>query len=80
MNTCVHTGWLEPMVDRIARNWSTVVVPVIDAILDDTLKFSYQPAKATQVGGFNWALVFTWHYISELERKKRENKEYLPLR
>jgi hypothetical protein len=54
-NPCnVITGWLEPLLDRIARDNMTVVCPVIDGILDDT--FEYRGGSNYQIGGFSWAL------------------------
>jgi len=47
-------GWLEPLLDRIARNSSNVVTPVIDVIDDDTFQYHHGPALA--VGGFDWNL------------------------
>ena len=35
-------GWLEPLLDRIARNSTTVVCPVIDVIDDSTLEYHYR--------------------------------------
>ena len=37
------TGWIEPLLDRIADNKSNVVCPTIDNILDDTLKYAVSP-------------------------------------
>ncbi|KAK2184871.1 hypothetical protein NP493_249g00008 [Ridgeia piscesae] len=65
-------GWLEPLLDRIAQNWSNVVTPVIDVIEDGTFKFLYGSAKTTSVGGFDWNLQFNWHGIPEEERLRRE--------
>ncbi|KAK3108876.1 hypothetical protein FSP39_017675 [Pinctada imbricata] len=73
-------GWIEPLLERIYRNWTNVVTPVIDAINDDTLKFNFQPAKQTNVGGFDWSLTFTWHAVPEAEMRRREYKQYLPVR
>ena len=50
------SGWLEPLLDRIARNRSTVVCPVIDVIDDTTLEYHWQRASGTSVGGFDWNL------------------------
>jgi polypeptide N-acetylgalactosaminyltransferase len=47
-------GWLEPLLDRIARNSTTVVCPVIDVISDDTL--AYHGGAYFAVGGFDWNL------------------------
>lgn len=35
-------GWLEPLLDRIARNSTTVVCPVIDVIDDTTLEYHFR--------------------------------------
>ncbi|KAG7171430.1 polypeptide N-acetylgalactosaminyltransferase 9-like 1 [Homarus americanus] len=47
-------GWLEPLLDRIGRNWTSAVTPVIDVISDDTLEYTYSSFVA--VGGFDWNL------------------------
>ena len=52
----LFSGWLEPLLDRIAENKSNVVTPVIDVIDDDTLKYQYSSAQSTSVGGFDWNL------------------------
>ncbi len=49
-------GWLEPLLDRIARDPQTVVCPVIDVIDDDTLEFHYRDSSGVNVGGFDWNL------------------------
>ena len=76
----VVVGWIEPLLDSIGRNWTTAVTPVIDSINDDTLKFNYQAARATNVGGFDWSLTFTWHAIPEAEMKRRNYQHHLPVR
>jgi len=60
-------GWMEPLLDRIARKRTTVAVPTIDVISDDDLSFRY--SQGMQIGGFEWSLVFTWHDIpGELQK------------
>ena len=61
-------GWLEPLLDRIARNKTTVVCPVIDTIADDTLEYMYDSG-----GGFDWNLQFSWHPVSYREKKRHNN-------
>nr|XP_011447699.2 polypeptide N-acetylgalactosaminyltransferase 5 isoform X1 [Crassostrea gigas] len=73
-------GWLEPLIDPIARNWSTVMTPVIDVIDKETFQYGFQAASATNVGGFDWSLMFTWHFVPETEQKRRQYKHYLPVR
>ncbi|XP_065337982.1 putative polypeptide N-acetylgalactosaminyltransferase 9 [Cloeon dipterum] len=67
------TGWLEPLLDRIARNSTTVVCPVIDVIDDTTLEYHYRDSGGVNVGGFDWNLQFNWHSVPERERKRHEN-------
>ncbi|XP_050529091.1 putative polypeptide N-acetylgalactosaminyltransferase 9 isoform X2 [Daktulosphaira vitifoliae] len=67
-------GWLEPLLDRIAREASTVVCPVIDVIDDTTLEFHYRDAGGVNVGGFDWNLQFNWHVVPEREKKRHTNQ------
>ena len=69
----VFTGWLEPLVDRIADNWSNVVTPVIGNINEDTLECRFQNIQDMQVGGFTWNLVFTWHLPPKEELANRRS-------
>ncbi|CAJ0934356.1 unnamed protein product, partial [Mesorhabditis belari] len=63
-------GWLEPIVARIQAKPSAVVCPIIDHIDAKTLAYSGDP-YATSIGGFSWALHFTWEGMSEAERSRR---------
>ncbi|KAJ8669982.1 hypothetical protein QAD02_001241, partial [Eretmocerus hayati] len=66
-------GWLEPLLDRIARNSTTVVCPVIDVIDDTTLEYHWRDSGGVNVGGFDWNLQFNWHALPEREKKRHEN-------
>ncbi|XP_055923316.1 putative polypeptide N-acetylgalactosaminyltransferase 9 isoform X2 [Eupeodes corollae] len=66
-------GWLEPLLDRIARNSTTVVCPVIDVIDDTTMEYHYHDSGGVNVGGFDWNLQFNWHAVPEKERKRHNN-------
>jgi len=68
------TGWLEPLLDEIHKDKTTVVTPVIDVIDDSTLQFHYGSAKHTSVGGFDWNLQFNWHGIPDHENKRRKTE------
>merc|ERR1711892_1357050 len=65
-------GWLEPLLDRIARDPTNVVCPVIDIISDDTL--AYQKSSYLAVGGFDWNLVFNWHGVPQHEKDRRSHQ------
>ncbi|KAI5709518.1 hypothetical protein M8J75_000871 [Diaphorina citri] len=49
-------GWLEPLMDRIARDSSAVVCPVIDVLDDSSLEFHFRDSTGVNVGGFDWNL------------------------
>jgi len=49
-------GWLQPLLDRIARDPTTVVCPVIDVIDDTTLEYHWRDSGGVNVGGFDWNL------------------------
>ncbi|KAI5751961.1 hypothetical protein M8J77_012507 [Diaphorina citri] len=59
-------------MDRIARNSSNVVCPVIRSINDKTFQINMKNNKV-HVGGFSWNLQFNWHAIPERERKRHKN-------
>lgn len=65
-------GWLEPLLDRIARNKTTVVCPVIDVIDDTTMEYHWRDSGGVNVGGFDWNLQFNWHAVPERERKRHK--------
>jgi len=65
-------GWIEPLLDRIAKDKTTVVCPVIDVIDDNTFEYHYSKAFFTNVGGFDWSLQFNWHPIPERDRQNRK--------
>ena len=53
-------GWLEPLLDRIAKDPYSVSSPVIDVIDDNTFAFSYQDDIGLQVGGFDWEMTVSF--------------------
>ena len=65
-------GWLEPLLDRIARNFRTVASPVIETIDEKT--FQYKFVTAELMGTFNWKLEFDWTQISEEQLAAMEHK------
>lgn len=44
------------MLDRIARDPTTVVCPVIDVIDDTSLEYHWRDSGGVNVGGFDWNL------------------------
>ena len=64
---------MEPLLDRIGRNSSNVVCPVIDVIDDDTLEYHYRDSGGVNVGGFDWNLQFNWHAVPDHEKRKHSH-------
>ncbi|XP_061787564.1 polypeptide N-acetylgalactosaminyltransferase 4 [Nerophis lumbriciformis] len=64
-------GWVEPLLERIGENPSTIVCPVIDTIDWNTFEF-YMQTDEPMIGGFDWRLTFQWHAVPEVERKRRK--------
>lgn len=67
-------GWLEPLLEPIYQNLTTVVTPIIDVIDDTTFKYNYGAVSSLSVGGFDWNLQFNWHGVPERERKRRKHE------
>ncbi|VDK69011.1 unnamed protein product [Litomosoides sigmodontis] len=66
--------WLEPLLDRIADNWTNVVTPVIDTIDLETLQYHLSSHHRLSVGGFNWGLVFNWHTLPERDYRAMKSR------
>jgi polypeptide N-acetylgalactosaminyltransferase len=66
-------GWLEPLLDRIARNSSSVVSPVLDLIRDSDFYYFFIKTEIFPVGGFNWNLQFEWNQRPLSENDWRSN-------
>ncbi|XP_035686606.1 polypeptide N-acetylgalactosaminyltransferase 5-like [Branchiostoma floridae] len=64
-----NVGWLEPLLDRIGRNRTTVPCPSIDRINDNT--FGYEAANENMRGGFNWGMKFDWVSLPPGEDDRR---------
>lgn len=57
----VTAGWLEPLIDPIARNPNATTLPVVDGLDADTFEYKYNPDPTTyMVGGFRWNLIYKW--------------------
>ncbi len=67
-------GWLEPLIDPIARNKNTSTVPVIEIIDDNTFAVGSSSIEGIQVGGFDWNLIFDWHAMPKHERDRRKKR------
>ena len=67
-------GWLEPLIDPIARNHNVSTVPLIEIIDDNTFQLYSTPIESVQVGGFDWNLIFDWHPVPRYEMERRKQK------
>jgi polypeptide N-acetylgalactosaminyltransferase len=67
-------GWLEPLIDPIARNPNISTVPLIEIIDDNTFQLYSTPIESVQVGGFDWNLIFDWHPVPRYEMERRKQK------
>lgn len=54
----VTPGWLEPLLDPLAKNFNATTIPVVDNLDGNTLKYEYNSNPETyKVGGFSWNLI-----------------------
>ena len=62
-HTECNTGWLEPLLSRIAENRNTLVVPNVDPIQWDTL--AYLKVAGDYLGAFDWNLIYFYKPIPQ---------------
>lgn len=60
-------------MDRIAKDPTKVVSPVIDYIHKNTFEYVYQDTDNLRLGGFDWNLRFIWEIIPTTILKARPN-------
>ncbi|XP_019905762.2 polypeptide N-acetylgalactosaminyltransferase 15 isoform X2 [Esox lucius] len=70
-----HSGWLQPLLERVALDRTRVVSPIIDII--DWQTFQYNATQWPQRGVFDWRLDFYWETLSE---QKRQHSPVEPVR
>ena len=46
-----NDGWLEPILDRIAKNQKIVAVPIVATINNTNFAFQHDPKAQPQIGG-----------------------------
>ncbi|XP_041117877.1 polypeptide N-acetylgalactosaminyltransferase 3-like [Polyodon spathula] len=74
---CFH-GWLEPLLARVAENYTVVVSPDITTIDLNTFEFM-KPSPYGQNhnrGNFDWGLSFGWESLPDHEKKRRKDETY----
>uniref|UniRef100_A0ACB8G212 Polypeptide N-acetylgalactosaminyltransferase 3 n=2 Tax=Sphaerodactylus townsendi TaxID=933632 RepID=A0ACB8G212_9SAUR len=71
-------GWLEPLLARIAENYTCVVSPDISAIDVNTFEFSKPSPYGHNHnrGNFDWSLSFGWESLPQRESKRRKDETY----
>lgn len=71
-------GWLEPLLARIAQNYTAVVSPDITTIDLKTFEFM-KPSPYGQNhnrGNFDWGLSFGWENLPRHEKQRRKDETY----
>ena len=70
-----NVGWLEPLMERIYLNRTTVVCPVIDIISWQKIEYIDSRGTVWERGGFSWGLEFNWKKIPDYEQQRRQYDE-----
>ncbi|VDM62274.1 unnamed protein product [Angiostrongylus costaricensis] len=66
-----NVGWLEPLVQRISEKRDAIICPSIDDISAHNMRYNADK-YSTSIGGFSWALHFTWEGLPEREKNRRK--------
>uniref|UniRef100_A0A182PBN8 Ricin B lectin domain-containing protein n=1 Tax=Anopheles epiroticus TaxID=199890 RepID=A0A182PBN8_9DIPT len=68
----VTVGWLEALIQPVAENWTTIAIPTIDWIDENTMKY-LDDKSPTFFGAYDWDLNFGW-WSRWSQKKQYENK------
>ncbi|MEE6489487.1 hypothetical protein FKM82_015589 [Ascaphus truei] len=73
-----YYGWLEPLLARIAENYTAVVSPDISTIDLNTFEFSNPSpyGNSHNRGNFDWSLSFGWESLPSSENSRRKDETY----
>ena len=71
-------GWLEPLLEPIAKDRTTVTVPSLDAINWGNLEYSGADTIYV-IGGVNWLMNMLWAPIPEREKQRRQKEDPYPI-
>ncbi|XP_029707774.2 putative polypeptide N-acetylgalactosaminyltransferase 9 [Aedes albopictus] len=66
-----EVGWLEPLLDRVARNSKTIAIPAMDWIQGDTMTLDTELSQHLY-GKFDWLGNFQWELRTE-RKQQAEN-------
>ena len=66
-----NVGWVEPLLERIQLDTSTVVLPVIDPIHGKNFVYINYRGSPIERGGFTWTFQFRWIKIPAYEQRRR---------
>ncbi|XP_035313862.1 polypeptide N-acetylgalactosaminyltransferase 3 [Cricetulus griseus] len=71
-------GWLEPLLARIAENYTAVVSPDIASIDLNTFEFNKPSPYGNNHnrGNFDWSLSFGWESLPDHEKQRRKDETY----
>ncbi|XP_036277769.1 polypeptide N-acetylgalactosaminyltransferase 3 isoform X3 [Pipistrellus kuhlii] len=71
-------GWLEPLLARIAENYTAVVSPDIASIDMNTFEFNKPSPYGNNHnrGNFDWSLSFGWEALPDHEKQRRKDETY----
>ncbi|XP_060007451.1 polypeptide N-acetylgalactosaminyltransferase 3 isoform X2 [Lagenorhynchus albirostris] len=71
-------GWLEPLLARIAENYTAVVSPDIASIDLNTFEFNKPSPYGSNHnrGNFDWSLSFGWESLPDHEQQRRKDETY----
>ena len=70
----VMPGYLEPLLDRIAKNKNSSAIPTIDGLDRETMQYYYHlDPKNYPRHGFAWNMDHTWIDVPEYVRKNQKH-------